>query len=377
MEDARRDLARMRESPDRWRELAYQRGVDADGLAYDEHEVRRASVLWALQYDGRPDDLPLLRWLVEQEARCRREAPVQGLSEAAQLAGVLLAEHRRVEDVWLHWRLKQANFDTWCGYDSRYLMVAGVRATVDFVRASGHAQRDAVLECLLGDDGQPWSSEPDQEAWTRGLRAEFPTEPADEDPLTWAARARMVGDRALALDWVDRWSAGRPRTPAMLNMLRHQLAGLGEFAAAAGVQRELLALIEPGGHDRAFALWMLATLERQAGDHLAAWDALRGCRRELDDVDGWRQVGQGRMYVEELFQLAAVADGELAATVFAAAERQAPEVPGLPLVVWRAAVATADNVGDSSRAAHYRELRDAEQRRIETASLDAVSDSDG
>jgi hypothetical protein len=85
----------------------------------------------------------------------------------------------------------------------------------------------------------------------------------------------------------------------------------------------------------------------------------------LDGVAGWTKVGLGRMYVEELFLLAGSVDGELADVVFAEADRQAGQVPGLPLVVLRAATAAADRIGDRGRAAHYLNLRDAEQRRID------------
>jgi hypothetical protein len=47
------------------------------------------------------------------------------------------------------------------------------------------------------------------------------------------------------------------------------------------------------------------------------------------------------------------------------ADRQAPEVPRLPLVVFRAAVEAADRVGDPTRAEHYRKLLDTEQQRID------------
>jgi hypothetical protein len=97
----------------------------------------------------------------------------------------------------------------------------------------------------------------------------------------------------------------------------------------------------------------------------AAWDALCECGRALDGVDGWQEVGLGRMYVEELFLLAGCAGGELAAEVFAEADRRASNVPELPLVVLQAAVDAARNVGDRSRGEHYLLLRDAEQERID------------
>ncbi|MGC5287614.1 hypothetical protein [Micromonospora sp. DT231] len=364
MEAARRELERARSSSAGWHELRYERGTDADGQACDENACRRASVLWALQYGRRAEDLPLVRWLTRQEAQCRREAPSQGMTDETELAGYLLAEYRQVEDVWLHWELKRANFDTWSGYDGEHLFAAGVPVTVAFVRDSGHAERDDVLAYLFDEEGQPWVSEETLAEWWRGKRSFFPDDPNAEDPLTWIARAKLVGDRVLALELLDRWAVDRPRDESTLSHLRYELADLGAFAEAAAAQRESLVFTDTAW-DAASAWQSLAELERQAGDHAAAWEALRECRRALHDVSGWTEVGLGRMYVGELFLLARCASAELAAVVFAEADRQAHQVPRLPVVVLRVAAEAADRVGHQAAARLYRQLRDAEQRRID------------
>ncbi|TWP48043.1 hypothetical protein FKR81_30385 [Lentzea tibetensis] len=364
MDAARRELERMRESSDVWQELRYEPATDADGDDCDANAVRRAKVLWALQYDRQPGDLPLVRWLAEQEALCRSEAPSQGMTEQTRLAGFLLAEHRQVEDVWLHWEIKQANFDTGCGYDLEHLLAAGVQSTIAYVRDSGHAERDAVLKSLLDED-QPFVSEEDMGEWLQAERSWFPTDPAAEDPLTWIERAVLAGDRELALRELGRWAADRPRDKDTLRQLSYQFADLGAFAEAARAERDGLVFVD-NAWDSASAWQRLAELERQAGDHRAAWEALRECRLALDDVSGWPEVGLGRTYVHELFLLAGSAEDELAAVVFAEADRQARDVPGLPFVVLRNAAAAAGRVGDQSRAEHYQELRDAERQRIDT-----------
>ncbi|SFF74844.1 hypothetical protein SAMN05421541_12078 [Actinoplanes philippinensis] len=354
----------MRETPEAWRELRYEKGAAADGYDCDVNAVRRAQVLWALQYDRRAGDLALVRWLAEAEALCRREAPFQGLTEEAELAGFLLAEYRQVEDVWTQWELKRANFDTWCGYDIEHVVAAGVATTIDFVRDSEHPYREEVLDRLLGDDGQPECSEDDVVAWARRRRMVFPRDPAGESALTWVARARLAGADETARQWLDRWAAGRPRDRETVSRLRFELADLGAFAEAAAAQRELVAF---GGTawDRASAWLSLAELERKAGGHDAAWAALRECGRTLGDVSGWTEVGLGRTFVHELFLLAGEAGDDLAGAVFAEADRRAAVVPRLPLVALQAAAEAAGRAGHPERAGHYRRARDAEQRRID------------
>ncbi|MEU8419568.1 hypothetical protein AB0C15_01665 [Micromonospora sp. NPDC048835] len=354
----------MRSSSARWQELRYERATDAEGHDHDGHAARRALVLWALQYDRRVEDLPLLRWLAEQEAVCRRAAPFQGLTEETELVGFLLAEHQRVPDVWRHWEIKRANFDTWCGYDTEHLVAAGVQATLDFVRDSEHADRDQVLERLLDDAGQPLVPEDDVAEWLQWKRSSFPVDPAAEDPIRWVRRAKLTGDVELAHQWLARWASGRQRDRATLSQLRYQLADLGAFAEAAKAQRESLVYAD-NPWDTASAWQTLAQLERQAGGHDAAWKALCECRQALDGVAGWTAVGLGRMYVQELFLLAGAADGQLARAVFTEADRQALHFSELPLVTLQAAAEAADRIADQARAEHYQQLRDAERRRID------------
>ncbi|GAB2620598.1 hypothetical protein Aab01nite_35010 [Paractinoplanes abujensis] len=203
MDEARAELARMREAPEAWAELR-------------NDTVRRAKVLWALQYDRRPEDLALLRSLVEQEAACCRESPGRGLGEEAELAGFLLAEHRRVEDVWRHWAIKQSNFDAGCAYDVQYLFAAGVETTLAFVRADTHPQRDALLERLTEEA----LTDEDVAEWARVKGLNFPADPAHEEPLTWVDRALSSGDRQVAGELLRQWAAGPERDEETLRYYR-------------------------------------------------------------------------------------------------------------------------------------------------------------
>ncbi|MEV4275087.1 hypothetical protein [Actinoplanes xinjiangensis] len=333
MEPSRRELQRMRESPDAWSELS--RGGDADA-------VRRARVLWALQFDRRPEDLALVRWLAEQEAQ------TGDLTEEVRLAGFLLAEFRQPEDVWLQWRIKRASFDAWCGYDSEHLFAAGVEVTTSIVGASDHPDREEVL-------ARSPASEEDLAGWWEGKRAWFPADPADEELVTWMDRADLVGDAALVRQLLDRWAAGRPRDRDTLDMLGYRLRELGAYAEAAVAERERLAFTR-GPIERASGWRSLAELERLAGDHDAAWAALRDCGVALRDVGDWTDVGIGRSYVEELFLLAGAADVDVARPAFAEGDRHARTMAGLPPVVLEAAVVAADRLGEPDGAAYYRGL---------------------
>jgi hypothetical protein len=333
MEPARRELQRMRASPDAWSELCHEGDDDA---------VRRARVLWALQFDRRPEDLALVRWLAEQQAQ------TGDLTEELKLAGFLLAEFRQPEDVWLQWRIKRACFDSWCGYDSEHLFAAGVADTAALVRASDHPDREEML-------ARAPESEEDLDDWWDGKRSWFPADPADEEIVTWMDRADLIGDAALVRELLDRWAAGRPRDRDTLDMLRYRLRELGAYAEAAVAERERLAFTR-GPIEHASGFRSLAELERLAGDHDAAWAALRDCGVALRDVPGWTGIGVGRSYVEQLFLLAGAAAPGVARPAFAEADRHARTMPGLPPVVLEAAVEAAVRLGERGRAERYRGL---------------------
>lgn len=185
IERARAALAAAREADD-WPDLAYVATKDGD----DDNAGSRALVLWGLQYDWRAEDLPLHRFLTKQEALCRGNAPFSGTSDEYEIAGYLLARHRLVEDVWRHWDLKTANFDTSFAYDVEALVVAGVEDTLAYVRASDHPDRADVLERLARE---PVVTDEDVAKYFARKARWFPADPADEHPDTWQQRVADWG----------------------------------------------------------------------------------------------------------------------------------------------------------------------------------------
>lgn len=187
IERARAALAAAREATG-WPDLAYVLAKDPDGYDCDGNAGRRALVLWGMQYDWQAGDLPLHRFLAEQEALCRSTAPFSGTGAEYEIAGYLLARHRLVEDVWRQWDLKSANFDTYCAYDVEAVVAAGVAETLAYVRATEHPEQSDVLARLTHEDPVPLTDESVARYFARKARW-FPADPAEEDPDTWARRA--------------------------------------------------------------------------------------------------------------------------------------------------------------------------------------------
>ncbi|MCJ0873892.1 hypothetical protein [Streptomyces sp. AP-93] len=67
------------------------------------------------------------------------------------LAGFLVAEHRQVEDLWLHWPAKNISFDTALGYNLYHLLTGGITAAVEAVRVSAHPDRGRILSDITSE----------------------------------------------------------------------------------------------------------------------------------------------------------------------------------------------------------------------------------
>lgn len=189
LQGPRRALERVRQARAAQTDLAFAAAPRGDGRMADRNHAARFAVLWALQYDRHDQDLPLLRFLLEQEIVCYRETVSTGLASDLTLAGFLVAEHRQLHDIWLHWDAKNISFDTALGYDLFHLLTPGIAATIEAVRASTHPDRDRLLDSI-----KPHHTDAAVEDWLAHQRLLFPADPADETLQTWAYHAARIGE---------------------------------------------------------------------------------------------------------------------------------------------------------------------------------------
>ncbi|MEU8088880.1 hypothetical protein AB0B57_35345 [Micromonospora sp. NPDC049101] len=362
----RRDLAAARRSTSTWARLAFVPEPTGDGQLVDRNRAARFGVLWAAQYDRRPDDLPLLRFLLDQETRRYRETAPIGLGRGLELAGLLVAEHRQPEDVWLHWQAKQVTFDTALGYRTHHLLTAGVAATVAAVRASAHPDRDRIaheITAARNHDGTPHFTDKAVDDWLAAQRTRFPDHPDEENPRDWADHAALLGDREAARRFLLQWAATQLRTEQMLNSLQFGLAHLGFLDEAIDVQTEAVAVCEAGS-GKAGALLTLIRLHRTAGHFAEARQALRDCGDAMPADPFWKDAGLWRYFVKEHFLLVPLAPNpELAQRLLDEGARQMRGVSRLWMDgVLDAAIAAAEHSGQPHLLDHYRQLHAREQR---------------
>lgn len=360
----RRDLERARRDPETWSGLVCVAENTDEGRAVDRNKAARSSVLRALQHDRRPQDLPLLRFLLQQETAFYEEVVPWGLARDLTLAGFLLAEHRQVEDLWLHWTAKNISFDTALGYHLYHLLTGGTAAAVEAVRASAHPDRDRILDDITADR----HTDAAVEEWLDEQRARFPASPAEESLKSWAHLAASLGDRETSRFFLTEWAAGEPRTEDTLNTLQYFLAQLGYVTEAVAVQREVVAISEaswPGG--RASNLLTLARLQRQAGDASGAWSTLEEAHHDMPPDKQGLRAGLWRHLVRDCFLLVPLTpDAATARRWFTTSDEHLQAIPRLWMDgVLDAAMAAAEHIGDQRTLHRYRALRQAAARERE------------
>ncbi|MEO5874996.1 MAG: hypothetical protein ABIS86_22855 [Streptosporangiaceae bacterium] len=286
---ARQDLDRARQTPGMWTSA-------------------RSGLLWALQYDRRAEDLPLLRVLLAQEI-AEEDSAVPGAD--LELAAFLLAEQRQPEDV--------------------ETITAAVRAEVPL------------------------------EEWLSDRKAKFPTDPAEENLRSYAHHAARLGDRDAARQFLLAWADSGPRSERVLNALQHNLAHLGFLEEAIKAQQEAIELSRPPA--KISRLLTLVRLQRRNHDFEAARRTLLAIETDLPyDKHGFEHPW--RSFVKELFLLVPEAPEERTARrLLEAADQNLQGIPRL----WKdeildAAIAASDHVGDPEALHRYASLREAAYR---------------
>ena len=342
----RRDLDRARRDPATWTEFACVAGHDTEGRAFDRNRAARFGVIWALQYDRRDQDLPLLRFLLNEHVAYYREVVPAGLASDLPLAGFLLAERRQVEDIWLHWQAKSISFDTALGYHLFHLLTPGVAAVIAEVRASSHPDRDRILGFI--DPAR--HTDAAVEEWLSEQRERFPSAPGSENLKTWAHYAAGLGKGEASRLFMLRWAESQPRTWSTLNTLQFHLAQLGYVREAVAVQKEAVVVAGTSeGSMKASSLLTLARLQQRAGDFQEALRTLHETEAVLPgDKSGFGQ-GLWRHYLKECFLLTpSLPDEATARGLLTTASQHLQEVPRLWMDgILPAALAAAEHLRDA------------------------------
>ena len=362
LQDGLELLAQMRSDRAAWSRIAYLPENDPQGSRRDAHDRARLQLAWALERDFQPSDAPLLRFALDEEVKWRHEDPWQGIGETLEILAELTASLRDVQDVWVLARAKRANFDTHCGFDRRHICAGGVTKTEAYVRSSDHPEKDSVLELFLDKQGLPQFDDDEVTSWLAN-RLDARTLDAEQASRVWFERALALGRKDIASQLLDTQMQRGPQDPSSLRGYASDLEALERFAEASVLCKARFDSIEDA-FERAGEAQYIARLERWAKNPEEARHWLHIAGKLHAENETWREVGLGRMFVEECFLCVVALGAERGIEMFSLAERFAKETPRLPLVALEAAVLAAETV-KSPRIGAYRRRRTTEAKRIE------------
>ncbi len=136
---------------DEWPSVAFVPRLDANAASIDANDVQRAYAIAALWRDRRPADHALARHLLAEEIRYLKRTHV--MDDAVRLAVLILGSFGDVTDIWLIWAAKCANGSTLIGLPNDLVCTRDVAATLAYVRASTHPERDDLLAFFSDIDG--------------------------------------------------------------------------------------------------------------------------------------------------------------------------------------------------------------------------------
>lgn len=150
-------------------------------------------------------------------------------------------------------------------------------------------------------------------------------------------------------------------TPSTLRYLWEQL---GDFKRAIGHQLFILNAATTTW-DRVSAAHGLAELHLTDGDPSMAWMLIESHAERLHQIDGWQQVGLGRMLVKAAFEVARAAPKSTAQAAFRWACQHESQLETSTWEILTIATEAAEAVGDRERQHQFRKAADEERARID------------
>jgi len=340
-----------RRYPERWEAL---KCLQHEGS--DLHEKERYRMLIALQYDYRLEDEAFVRFLFTEEVIARENDLFQGIGESLILGAYLLARAKNPEDIPLFYRAKQANFDTYSGFDLEFAYYALKEATEPYLKTH-HSE---LYEALQGTyETRRLASR--LERWWKRVEARYPDSLSLEPLNTRFERAIYfeAWDEAKAL--LEQWNAQEPESAQKQDHLIHGYIALKEYTIALEIsQHQCASLKDPW--ERASAYHNLLKLYTKSGAPKEGLDALKAIDCAFKDFDSWKAVGLGRMAIHEAFCFA-LETPELATALqaFEIGDRWFCEIDYLMYVGLDTGAKAASRCGFEAKATTYAHLAQQEK----------------
>lgn len=259
--------------------------------------MKRYALAIALQYDNRPEDKELIKFLMENEVESRINDPYQGVGDSLNLISYLLAKFKDVENVWLFEKAKSANFDTSLGYDCEFIFSAGVEVTCNYLEENGLNEDNYLYQ--FKDKLRDLYTEDDINRFFERMRSWFPERLEEESIETLFGRA---------IDFEDFKEAERlfslmeHNEENDVSTLYHRAKDIRNYEKAVFYKKKVLEKTQRTW-DKVSALKDLVEMYLLCKDCFSAFETAKTWDGMLKDFDNWKDTGLGRMLTEHWFDI--------------------------------------------------------------------------
>jgi len=286
-------------------EFAYQEGTDSNGFLYDVNSLKRYRLLIAMQYSRKKSDEFFLKYLIDSELKMHRYAPFQGLYSSMNLNAYLLSQFNRPEYALIFLRVKQANFDTHCGFDLQYLLSAGIERTYDYINSLKNEDEDKLSFFELAGETKEecYFSEAEIEKWKACLDKLYPEEYKFEHIKEEIQLAIELEEYDILKEKVNQWSQSISTwTINQLHDASYYFKLLKDSHQQIWVNEQLVNH-QNTEWDKASQLQTLAQLYNKHGFPIKAWEKINQAHQYMIQNQDWKQVGLGRFIIETTFEI--------------------------------------------------------------------------
>ena len=289
-----------------WQKLAYSPSIfisdDGYECNYDTNAKARYALLIELQYDLQAQDEALVRYLFTQEILKYQKASMGGVSDELLLNAYLLASFKNPNDILLFYNAKHSSFDASFVIDNEFMFYALKDKTEAFVK-------DNFLE--IYDDLQGMYVQYDYddalEAWWNHLSSNYPEQEADEHLYTLYQRHSYLDNYELAKKYLEAWNEATPDSVNKKSALKYAYIELKEYQQAIELLKEELAASDSHWDNVSCYSDLLKfyTRTEQSENALRTIDCID---KELEQFSDWKNVGLGRMTIEQIFEFSLLTD---------------------------------------------------------------------
>ncbi|GAB1532286.1 MULTISPECIES: hypothetical protein [Brevibacillus] len=294
-------LPLIKHSKDLWGSFAYSKCKDAYG--YDKNGLKRYALIVQLQYDQTVTeaDKELLYYLMSQEIEMHKFHPYQGLHESMDIVAYLLAKYKDVTHIPLFEQAKLSNFDTYYGFDTEYIISAGIEEAITYIQENDLYRISSFFQNKKEELATMYSAE-HMERWFQSKARNYPANPEDESLITLMDRACDFGNMAEARKLLERLEEQLGSDKKNYSLLYHQAKQLEEYDKA--LHYLTLDLPEQeDSFDKVFLWLKIAEIHLLKQDWVQAFASVKQCEPELKLFSSWRSTGLGRSLSETLLDI--------------------------------------------------------------------------